>query len=735
MSLSDALEKARTEMMKKVGGALDALGGVAGRLEMKDTSGRLSDVRKNLESERFTLIVLGRFKNGKSTLMNALLGRLTHPVPELQNTQGPMPVDDLPTTATLTSIDYADKPSVRVWRTTGKSESWSLEKYLRESVVKTHSQRDNEEFFKDIRQFEMKLPAELCSSGVTLMDSPGLDDVTTRTAITLQAVEHADAAIVVYRHDVFAGESERQTADRVVNSGTRVFTVINRINGKVLDDRWKAFVWNRLITEEQKGPEYNGQPLSERDIYPVDALTAVVAKHAGDAHKLEESGMAALEKRLGEFLLNERFQSHVNKHIKMADQAATAIEQQIAQRNAALKQEGENLQRAYEAIQPQLANIRKKRDGLPKIFERYRREAQRELRASFEELIKRVREELPDDLASRTLPTLESKSGLIAQFRQKRLCSEAVDACNEIITDKLNAWGSVKPPKPGAQQALGPILEGLLEELRDEVAQIDRQLNEVHVRLTGWSPQTAAPTSVISVQERVLSGAAGLLVGDFSSLLGAGGGGWRGVAGNLVGQLAAGTILIALGLSGTVVFLPVVLGAGIAANIIWGAHGLDRRVKARALEAVLPGLSKATEEAAPHIDAEIERMFKELETSIVKSVMTVIEEEELNIKKMVELNKRSREQKKKDLAALEEAQRIVSEQRTALKQAVVTASQVGPIPASKPQAAAGPSAPVLPCPACGAKNRVADSGNGHAVCGKCGAKLATSGSAGVVEPV
>jgi len=53
----------------------------------------------------------------------------------------------------------------------------------------------------------------------------------------------------------------------------------------------------------------------------------------------------------------------------------------------------------------------------------------------------------------------------------------------------------------------------------------------------------------------------------------------------------------------------------------------------------------------------------------------VIDEEEQNIRKMVELNKRSRTDKTRILAALDEATRTIAEQRQTLKGMLVRALQ------------------------------------------------------------
>src|SRR5437763_1751366 len=99
MALKDTLEEARKELTNQAGAALDNLAAIATSLEMKDTTTRLKGASQALRTDTFNLIIAGRFKNGKSTLMNALLGRPTRLIAELGDGHGPMPVDDVPCTA------------------------------------------------------------------------------------------------------------------------------------------------------------------------------------------------------------------------------------------------------------------------------------------------------------------------------------------------------------------------------------------------------------------------------------------------------------------------------------------------------------------------------------------------------------------------------------------------------------------------------------------------------------
>lgn len=64
---------------------------------------KVTALEDNIRQDRYKILVLGEFKRGKSTLVNALLGRSI------------LPMDVLPETATLNEIVYSEKPFVKVF--------------------------------------------------------------------------------------------------------------------------------------------------------------------------------------------------------------------------------------------------------------------------------------------------------------------------------------------------------------------------------------------------------------------------------------------------------------------------------------------------------------------------------------------------------------------------------------------------------------------------------------------
>lgn len=664
MSLAQKMKQEGERARSAADGAIEGLANVASDLEMQETAAGLHRSRERLKSDTFNLIVMGRFKNGKSTMLNALLGGTTRPV-DLDGQKGPMVVDDLPATAILTGVRYADEPSVHAWRFDGKRENWSLARYLRESTLGIDDE-ENQRRFQEIREFEMGFPATLCQAGLMVYDSPGLDEHATRTTITREATARCDAAIVVYKSDALMGQSELMDAARIVAEGTRVFTVVNLWGNRRLDDRLTGYVWNKYVRDQLGGSPWAHQDPASRDIYFINAEVAKEARYTGDEPGVAESGLALFEQRLADFLLRDRQHVHLQKHVILATTVAAAIEQQISHRRTGLHADQQRLREAYTRLRPELEATRARPNKLPPIFTRYRAEAERALAASFQHMIARLRTEVPTHLTETPLPSGEQ---FFKIFHQKKLQEEASGIASEFIVKQIEEWNTKDVPG-----LLTPILDRLQGEIEGEIAAIERRIEEMHLELTGG--RVEGTESVVGTTERVLSAAAGFFLGF--SVLGAltgGAGGWRGAVGSIAGSFGTTAVLLAVGATSAIVFFPAVLAGSLILGTVMGGRGLEGRVKKKCTEKIDEVLRQMAVEAAPKIGLQLAEKLQVLESTVMKQVMASTEEQARNIEQIVELNQRDQAGRDRALAALDEASARVVAQRQTLQEALITIRQ------------------------------------------------------------
>jgi len=663
-TLSEQITGARERAHTQAGTAIAGLVKIADWYELRETSENLKKTAERLDSYTFNVMVMGRFKNGKSTLLNALLEGTTHPVS--MQTGGLMAVDTLPATAVLTAVDYADTPSVTVHRMDGSSEPWSFDRYLRDSVLTTDNE-ENKLLFEQIKEFHVGFPATLCQAGVTIVDSPGTDDHPMRTRVTRAAALQADAAIRPYRSDALMGENELIEDAEVRKAGTRVFTVVNVWGDNEVDDKLRAFVWNRYVRDHLGGDRWENQDLAEHDIFLVHAKQAFLARTAGDAAGVERSGLAALERRLGEFLINERFSAHLHKQATSAIGLAAAIKEHIGQREAAARADQRRLQEAYLAEKPKIAQISARADKLPDIFTRYQLQADHEIQASFRQAVANIRRDLPEHMES---VTLVSAKAFGAVFQNKKMAEEAATAISEFTTDRLDKWSQTE-----ARSLLEPIMKRLADEVTAEVAAIGEQLDEINFRMSGWTVQADGNTRLVSTTERVLSAVAGLFFGDISAAVTGGAGGWRGAAGGISGALGASFLLGALGVTAGVVFWPATLAAAALAGIMASSHRLDERVKKAALARADQSLAALPDISRDLVAGKVAEFFGHAEQEVSTEVKNFIAEQVRSIEKFVDVNQRDQAEKDRLLKEMGKAISTLAKHLAILEQAVAIAKQ------------------------------------------------------------
>jgi hypothetical protein len=663
-SLADMMMRGVKKAGTEADTSIDGLAKAAASLDMRETEAKLTETARQLRSDTFNLMVMGRFKNGKSTLLNALLGGTTTPV-DLGGQLGPMVVDDLPATATLTGVVYAEQPYIRVWSFDGASQDWSLERYLRESTLDA-DQLESARRFQHIREFEMGFPARLCHAGVTIYDSPGLDEHADRTKITQDAVQRCDAAVLVYRSDVLMGQNELMNAADLVKDGTRIFTVVNLMNARACDDRLQGFVWNRYVRDHQGGPAWAGQDSASRDIYFVDAEHARQARYHGDESLAATSGLAELERRLADFLLRERHHVHLARYATQATNLSATIEQHIDQRIRAGRTDQARLFEAFQAMLPVLDAIRARPAKLPSLFSRYRSEANSALASSFTAEVGRIRADLPDHLAPADLGI----SRVAALFRQQKAANSIAELISEFVRERLSQWEQNE-----AQKLLQPILERLNEEIEEEISAIGRQFGEIHLELTGWEIG-AGHKPLVGTTERVLSAAAGIVLGNVGGAVAGGAGGWRGAAGSAAGAFTAGVVLGLLGFTlASPIVVPVALAASLLGGLTAGTVGLDKRAKEHGVDEADKILSALPAELNEKMAQQLGTCFAQLETAITGEITAAIAEEERNIREMVDSNQREQADRDRILASLEESKAKVAGHLATLRKAVTIAQQ------------------------------------------------------------
>ncbi|MGA3116801.1 MAG: dynamin family protein [Syntrophobacteraceae bacterium] len=321
----------------------DGLFGILAQLEgtVRDvTSKSLGETRIKLEEEAFNLVVLGQFKRGKSTFINALLG------------ESILPTAIIPLTSVVTILRYGPKLKVEVEYLNGRLEGIDLA-----SLPAFITERENPQNKKAVKEVTVFYPSQYLKGGVRIIDTPGTGSVYSHNTEAAYAyLPYVDAGIFVVSVDPPLSKSEHQFLKDVREFVDKVFFVLNKVDQVSDSDQKESLEFTVRVIEEEVGQ-------GKVRIYPLSARWAIEGKKAGDALLLERSLLPEFERQLLDFLAREKgrvfLQSVVNNLLKLISDETISF--QLEQE--AIKLPLQELKTKIERFEQEMKEIAKDREN------------------------------------------------------------------------------------------------------------------------------------------------------------------------------------------------------------------------------------------------------------------------------------------------------------------------------------------------------------------------------------
>ena len=348
---------------------------LAKTLQLPKVSTKLDLAVQRMTNEKFTIVVIGQFSRGKSTFVNAMLGRSI------------LPSSKKPTTNVINKIVYGSsaryilhfkdkkiQPITEKQFLTIKAQSEKEGKTLIPGAVKNALgkakaivQRKSQ--FEQIEFAEIQYPLEFCKNHVEVVDTPGTNDLNVgRVEITYNYLDKAEAAILILGADQPLSKSEKIfLKERVLGNQIKdVFIVINykdQLNGPQEENRVKEYIINNL----QDLGDFSTR------VYLVSSLQALLYRRQQHGEGLkpkdilripadfEETGFPAFEQALAYFLENEKGMSKLKRYIRTLDYSLEDIESTINTRLENTKHSVDELRAKLQVEKPKYE--RTKRDA------------------------------------------------------------------------------------------------------------------------------------------------------------------------------------------------------------------------------------------------------------------------------------------------------------------------------------------------------------------------------------
>jgi signal recognition particle receptor subunit beta len=252
--------------------------------EREDLAERLTATRTLLSDSSVTVHVVGEFKQGKSSLINALLGIAV------------CPVDDDIATCVATEVRYADRESAVATfeSTSGSGGAGWTEPIAPAELAGYVSESGNAGNHRRLRSVAVGLNRPLLQRGLVLVDTPGVGGIgSTTNAAALSALPRSHAVLFVTDVSQELTDAELGFLRAVQDLCPHVVVVLTKT------DLYPH--WQRIRDLDAAHLERAGIPL---ELVPLSNTVRWQAAKADDRELNEESGFPVLVGRVNEVIAN-----------------------------------------------------------------------------------------------------------------------------------------------------------------------------------------------------------------------------------------------------------------------------------------------------------------------------------------------------------------------------------------------------------------------------------------------
>mgnify|MGYP002619833264 CR=1 FL=1 len=330
----------------------DRLGEIARELGLERLASTIEDdTRRRLEDAKVRVLVIGEIKQGKSTLINALIGR------------DELPVGVTPTTGAVVLVHAGDDPGRYLDRGDGQRDSLEAERF----AELARGRPEGGKAANVEGTLELVLPEDALPPWLELVDTPGINDIEAfRGAVSRGELPRADVLVLVLDATQLLNRTEMAFLRDAVaavggldDSGAQLLIAVNRIDLIADEDRPKLIEHLERSLAALASPRTDGAPAHE--------LFLTNARRASREPEADDEGVVAVKKlreRLLELaegrtqMLPARARSALRRHALLSAHNASIASRALTLEQAALAREIAHVEREIAEANQDLTQIR-----------------------------------------------------------------------------------------------------------------------------------------------------------------------------------------------------------------------------------------------------------------------------------------------------------------------------------------------------------------------------------------
>ena len=628
----DELNKFRVQR-ERLGGMLSEASDVINKLNMTSASENLGKLSEKVNNDTFKIQVIGTFKNGKSTFINSLLGEAV------------LPAYALPCTAVINEVKYGEtKKAILHFRNPLPSNlpqsisSKALEHMQKhgmqnipplaidyneiEDYVVIPMGEDPTEMLLEspYEKVELFWPLELLKEGVEIIDSPGLNEATTRTRVTMDYLSKADAILFVLTADKLCSQDEMEFIENNLNAYgfTDPFFIVNRFD--VIPDNQKEGI-RRFA--KMKLAEY-----STNDIFYVSAQQALDGEKNNDISLYQKSGMSIFTKNLAEFLTKDKGRIKLSQPARELKRILNneALYKVIPGQKKMLDSSLDEVKARYEKAKPQLLVLNNKKEQIvAKLMLR----------------IEQSKHEFKRVIHRNTITAVEMIPGWINDYKPQRTfglmptkskASAIITEISEYVSKKI-----AEQQKKWKEEVMIPLVNEKAQYIFDSSEQ---DLTALYSEIDSIAMQTTDSEAValepVPVWQRVAGAAGGILFGMPDVAIAGGISGLTKDLAKSIGLILGTEAVLAIFLGVT---NPFVLVGGIVAAIVSGGFRGDaamKQLKTKLSDAFVENIASKSDEGADQIVESICLKLTDITADISTAIDNEIKQTEQQVNSIIE---------------------------------------------------------------------------------------------------
>ena len=402
----------------------------------------LGETRKKT-GEKFTVLVMGIFSSGKSSMINALLGE------EL------LPTGFLPETAVIGEMHYSETkkitmyPKKGMWE--GGDEPFELQNPSSEEIAKYASidneagmnckSDDSDRITSKFEKMIIHWPLEILKDGVVLVDSPGINDPYNNDYITRSYLPTADAMIYVMNSQQAYGKTDKEQLAEINGLGLRniifaysYFDIIGMQGTRSKVEQFKKVQINNVEKHSDLG---------EEAVHFVSSLEGLRAKMDHDQSLLVRSGYDGLEKYLTKYLVENKGRDQVRVMANAINSYAEAMKKEAITLNQTATLDSAELEKRIVNAKKQLEIARMNSETAERNFRLAVKNCEPDVRKKVEEYVKVLVNsvDLEDYEPETQLPRgLVKLNPIETKKKAKELQKECMDEFMRRMQNAQNKW-------------------------------------------------------------------------------------------------------------------------------------------------------------------------------------------------------------------------------------------------------------------------------------------------------